>query len=100
MNLTIILGISLGALTAMNFLLVFLLLSDLKRHAEEKKDLMNRLMSRDFTDFASNTHKIDPGVMDLKKKITKKQKKPQYETGPGFEEAKNYPGEPDEVTVI
>lgn len=48
--------------------LVIMLFMVYRRGEAAKQDLMNRLMSKDFTDFARNTPFIDPGVIKEKKK--------------------------------
>ncbi len=66
------------------------------RHTKVQQDLLNRLMSKDFTDYARNVPFVDHEIIDKKKESLGVH--PLYD-GPGVE-ATDFPGEPDEVPVM
>lgn len=71
-------------------LLIFIIMRD-KRHQEIHRDLLNRIMSRDFEGFAKNAPMVDPGVQKLRKAL---KIKPNYD-----KDTESDDGEPDERPV-
>ena len=74
-----------GTLVFIILVLIILLFVVYTRGEAAKKDLLNRLMSRDFTDFASNVQRVDPGINKIRLKSSRANSKISVESEPETE---------------